>query len=331
MQTTTTTTATMATSDVESIRLKVEAILGELRKVIVGQEGAIEQILVALLCEGHVLIEGVPGTAKTLVVRTLALALDLRFKRVQFTPDLMPSDIVGTSVFDLQANQFRVQRGPIFTDLLLADEVNRAPAKTQSALLEAMEERRSTIDGTSHDIGPFFTVFATQNPVEFEGTYPLPEAQLDRFLLKVNVTYPAPEEEDRILTAFHRGFDPHHLDRTGVRAVATRDDLVRLRDQVRRVDCDEAIIRYVREVVGRTRRSQKIALGGGPRASINLLLASKALAVLRGRGFVTPDDVKALAKPIMRHRIVLEPEAELEGLDRDTAIDHVLEQVAVPR
>jgi MoxR-like ATPase len=316
---------------VEAIQGKVEAILGELRKVIVGQEAVLEQLLVALLCEGHVLVEGVPGTAKTLMVRTLALALDLRFKRVQFTPDLMPADIVGTSVFDLQANQFRVQKGPLFTDLLLADEINRAPAKTQSALLEAMEERRATIDGVGHEIGTFFTVFATQNPVEFEGTYPLPEAQLDRFLVKVNVTYPAPEEEERILQNFHQGFDPRHLERQGVRAVATREDLIALRAQARKVECDAAIIRYVREVVGKTRDSTKIALGGGPRASIYLMLASKALAVLRGRPFVTPDDVKAMAKPVLRHRITLEPEAELEGLDRETAIDQLLEQVAVPR
>ncbi|HVY63063.1 MAG TPA: MoxR family ATPase [Planctomycetota bacterium] len=299
--------------------------------MIVGQDAAIEQLLVALLCEGHVLIEGVPGTAKTLMVRALALALDLRFKRVQFTPDLMPADIVGTSVFDLQSNQFRVQKGPIFTDLLLGDEINRAPAKTQSALLEAMEERRATIDGVGHEVGAYFTVFATQNPVEFEGTYPLPEAQLDRFLLKLNVTYPEPEEEERILKGFHEGFDPRHLERQGVRAVANAEDLLAIRAAVRRVECEDGIIRYIRDIVGATRKSQKIALGGGPRASINLLLSSKALAVLRGRGFVTPDDVKAMAKPVLRHRIVLEPEAELEGLERDQAIEQVLGSVAVPR
>jgi MoxR-like ATPase len=317
--------------DPTAIRTRADAILGELRKVIVGQEAVLEQLLVAVLCEGHVLLEGVPGTAKTLMVRTLALALDLRFKRVQFTPDLMPSDVIGTSVFDAATTQFRVQKGPLFTDLLLADEINRAPAKTQSALLEAMEERRATIDGTGHEIGPFFTVFATQNPVEFEGTYPLPEAQLDRFLLKVNVAYPAADEEERILQAFHKGFDPRNLEGRGVRAVATRDDLVALRDASRKIDCDDALIRYVRDLVGKTRGSSKIALGGGPRASINLLLASKALAVLRGRAFVTPDDVKAMARPVLRHRIILEPEAELEGLDRETAIEQVLEQVPVPR
>ena len=315
----------------ELVRAKVEAILGEMRKVVVGQDAALEHILVALLCEGHALIEGVPGTAKTLMVRTLALALDLRFKRVQFTPDLMPSDIVGTSVFDMQSSQFRVQKGPIFTDLLLADEVNRAPAKTQSALLEAMEERRSTIDGTGYEISPFFSVFATQNPVEFEGTYPLPEAQLDRFIVKVNVAYPTPEEEERILRSVHQGFDARQLEKQGVRAVANRDDLQRLRDAVRKTVCEDGLIRYVRDIVGKTRGSRKIALGGGPRASIFLLGASKALAVLRGRAFVTPDDVKAMAKPVLRHRIILEPEAELEGLDRETAIDQVLEQVPVPR
>jgi len=320
-----------AAGALEAVRGKVDAILGELRKVIVGQDAALEHILVAVLCEGHALLEGVPGTAKTLMVRALALALDLRFKRVQFTPDLMPADIVGTSVYDLQANQFRVQKGPVFTDLLLADEVNRAPAKTQSALLEAMEERRSTIDGVGHEISPFFTVMATQNPVEFEGTYPLPEAQLDRFLVKVMIAYPSPDEEERILQSVHKGFDARRLEQQGVKAVATRDDLIALRDAVRRTTCEDALIRYVRDIVGKTRSSRKIALGGGPRASINLLGASKALAVLRGRGFVTPDDVKAMAKPVLRHRIVLEPEAELEGLDKESAIAQVLEQVPVPR
>jgi MoxR-like ATPase len=194
-----------------------------------------------------------------------------------------------------------------------------------------MEERRATIDGTGHEISPFFTVFATQNPVEFEGTYPLPEAQLDRFIVKVNIAYPSPDEEEKILQNVHKGFDARHLERQGVRAVATRDDLARMRDAVRRTACEDAIIRYVRDIVGKTRASRKIALGGGPRASIFLLAASKALAVLRGRAFVTPDDVKALAKPVLRHRIILEPEAELEGLDREAAIEQVLEQVPVPR
>jgi MoxR-like ATPase len=323
--------SSLSVGDLESLRARVDALLAEVRKSIVGQDAAVEQVLVALLAGGHALLEGVPGTAKTLMVRTIARTLDLRFKRVQFTPDLMPSDITGTSVFDLRANEFKLQRGPAFTDLLLADEINRAPAKTQSALLEAMEERRVTIDGTSHEIGAAFTVFATQNPVEFEGTYPLPEAALDRFLLKVTISYPSPDEEERILGAYNRGVDAHDLDRAGVRPVATGADLARLREQTRRVEADAALIRYVRDLVTRTRTSPKLALGGGPRASINLLLAAKALAVLRGRAFITPDDVKAMAKPVLRHRLILQPEAELEGLDVERVVDQVLDQVAVPR
>jgi MoxR-like ATPase len=321
----------LSVADLEALRARVDAVLAEVRKAIVGQDAVVESLLVALLAGGHVLLEGVPGTAKTLMVRTVARALDLRFKRVQFTPDLMPSDITGTSVFDLQAHEFKLQRGPVFTDLLLADEINRAPAKTQSALLEAMEERHVTIDGTSHPTGGFFTVFATQNPVEFEGTYPLPEAALDRFLLKVGVPYPTPEEEERILASYHAGFDAHDLERAGVRAVASGDDLARLRGEARRVEVEPALLRYIRDLVGKTRSSPKLALGGGPRASINLLLAAKGLAVLRGRAFVTPDDVKQMAKPVLRHRLILQPEAELEGLDAERVVEQVLDQVAVPR
>ncbi|MBI4576696.1 MAG: AAA family ATPase [Planctomycetes bacterium] len=288
-------------------------------------------MMVALLAEGHVLLEGVPGTAKTLMVKALALTLGVECKRVQFTPDLMPSDIVGTNVFDMQANSFRLRRGPIFTDLLLADEVNRAPAKTQSALLEAMEERQCTIDGVGYPVPEVFTVFATQNPIEFEGTYPLPEAQLDRFLLKLRVDYPSPEEEEGILAAYDRGFDAHRLDRSGIRRVLGREELSGLRAAVRSVHAEGALLGYVRRVVAGTRESPDVVLGAGPRASVCLLLAAKAAAAMAGRDFLTPDDVKRVGTAVLRHRVLLQPEMELEGTTSDDVVQAVLDRTEVPR
>jgi MoxR-like ATPase len=320
------------------VRSLSEAVTGELRKVVVGQEEVLEQILVALYARGHVLIEGVPGTAKTLMVRALAMSLGAEFKRVQFTPDLMPSDILGTNVFNLQEGRFHLVRGPIFTDLLLADEVNRAPAKTQSALLEAMEERRVTIDGTPHPLSAFFSVFATQNPIEYEGTYPLPEAQLDRFLLKLKVNYPSADDEDRILARFDAGFDSNDLAAAGLRAVATREHLQAARQAIYGapgrpglVRVPEPVAHYIRKLVRATRESQSLTVGGGPRASIALLLAAKAHAALQGRDFVTPDDVKALAYPVLRHRLVLDPEAEIDGVSPEEVLDGIFEGVEVPR
>jgi MoxR-like ATPase len=320
------------------VRSLSEAVIGELRKVVVGQEEVLEQILVALYARGHVLIEGVPGTAKTLMVRALAMSLGAEFKRVQFTPDLMPSDILGTNVFNLQEGRFHLVRGPIFTDLLLADEVNRAPAKTQSALLEAMEERRVTIDGTSHPLSSFFSVFATQNPIEYEGTYPLPEAQLDRFLLKLKVSYPSADDEDRILARFDAGFDSNDLAAAGLRAVATREHLQEAREAITGapgrpglVRVPEPVAHYIRKLVRATRESQSLTVGGGPRASIALLLAAKAHAALKGRDFVIPDDVKALAYPVLRHRLVLDPEAEIDGVSPEEVLDGIFEGVEVPR
>jgi MoxR-like ATPase len=318
-------------TQMDDLRRKTDRVLAELKKVVVGQEEVLEHLLVALLCEGHVLLEGVPGTGKTLMVKLLARCLDLRFNRVQFTPDLMPSDVIGTNVFDLQKNEFRLAKGPVFTDILLADEINRAPAKTQSSLLECMEERQVTIDGVRHPVGEFFTAFATQNPVEYEGTYPLPEAQLDRFLLKVHVDYPSAEEEDQILLAVDRGFDARRLEDASVVRVATREDLIALKKRVRTIRVDEPIRRYVRDVVRSTRESPSLLMGGGPRASIHLLVASKAMAALRMRDFVTPDDVKSMAYPVLRHRIVLRPDAELEGLTHDQVIRKVIDGVKVPR
>ena len=300
-------------------------------RVLVGQEEPFRLLTVALLVGGHTLLEGVPGTAKTLMAKTLAALVGGAFRRVQFTPDLMPSDITGTNVFDLQHGAFTLRRGPVFTDVLLGDEINRAPAKTQAALLEAMEERQVTIDGESHALAPVFTVIATQNPIEFEGTYPLPEAQLDRFLFKVVVTYAPQEAETELLHRVHAGFDARALGRAGLVPVMTPEDLLACRDAVRNVAVDGAIFAYIEEIVWTTRRMPELLLGASPRAAIALLGGAKALALLDGRGYVVPDDVKALAAPVMRHRLLLRPEAELAGLDTDAAIARVLASVPVPR
>jgi MoxR-like ATPase len=307
------------------------ALLGELRRAIVGQEAVLEHLLVALLVRGHVLLEGVPGVAKTLMVKALAHSLQAQFRRIQFTPDLMPSDILGTSVFQLQDQSFRLNRGPIFTDLCLADEINRAPAKTQSALLEAMEERRVSLDGEEHGLGDLFMVCATQNPVESEGTYPLPEAQLDRFLLKVQVPYPTAQEEDELLRRFNAGFSPHDLEALGVRRLFSPEDIRRARRAVEAVRAEEGVLGYVRRLVHATRSSPSLRLGGGPRASIHLLMCAKAAAALRGRDFVTPDDVKFMAPPVLRHRLILEPEVEIDGVTVEEVIQQLLASVEVPR
>jgi MoxR-like ATPase len=305
-------------------------VTAELEKVIVGQQSVVEQMLVALAAGGHVLLEGPPGTAKTLCVSALARALQCGFKRVQFTPDLMPSDIVGTHVFDLKTQGFELRRGPIFTDLLLADEINRAPARTQAALLEGMQERQATIDGTSFPLPDVFTVFATQNPIEFEGTFPLPEAQLDRFLFKIVVGYPSKEEEDGILAAYHAGFDPLKLGER-VAAVADAAAIMALRAQVAQVTVKPPVMSYVTDIVRRTRDHAAIAVGASPRASVALFQAARASAALGGRDFVTPDDVQALCAPALRHRILLKPEAEIEGATPDACIAAILEAAPVPR
>ncbi len=306
-------------------------VMREMNKVIVGQEAIVEYLLVALLARGHVLLEGVPGVAKTLMVKALAHVVQADFKRIQFTPDLMPADILGTSVFNLQNQSFHLTRGPIFTDLCLADEINRAPAKTQSALLEAMEERSVTIEGTSHPLGDLFMVCATQNPVESEGTYPLPEAQLDRFLLKLKVPYPSADEEDRILEVFNQGLRPHDINAAGVERALSPEHIARARAQIQLIRAEPALLRYVRQIVHATRSSPSLLLGGGPRASINLLVCAKVAAALRGRDFVTPDDVKFMAYPVLRHRLILDPEIELEGVTTEEVIGQLLASVEVPR
>jgi MoxR-like ATPase len=299
--------------------------------VIVGQEEAFTQILIALFCGGHVLLEGVPGTAKTLMAKTLAALTGVEFKRVQFTPDLMPSDVIGTQVFEMGTGQFRLRKGPVFTNILLGDEINRAPAKTQSALLEAMEERQVTIEGERLPLPEPFFVMATQNPVEYEGTYPLPEAQLDRFLFKVIVDYAPQEVEIEVLRRYHAGFDAHRLETVGLRPVMNPEILAQCRAEIRQVQVDDGVLKYVTDIAQASRKSLDLILGGSPRASISLLLAAKTWAAMQNRAYVTPDDVKFLARPVYRHRIILKPEAEIEGLTPDTAMARILARVEVPR
>jgi MoxR-like ATPase len=310
------------------------ALLGRIeeavQRVVLGQDRAVRETLLALAAGGHVLLEGVPGTAKTLLVRVLAKAVSGRFQRVQFTPDLMPADITGVGIPDADGRGVAFRRGPVFTDFLLADEINRAPAKTQAALLEAMQERGVTSDGTRHDLGDLFTVFATQNPVEFEGTYRLPEAELDRFLVKVRVDYPAPEDEDRILDLHRRGFDADREATFGVDAVASPADVRALREAVRAVRIDDPLLRYVRTIAGATRAAAALAMGAGPRGSISLLKTARASAVMEGRDFVVPDDVKSSVPAVLRHRVVLHPEFEMEGATADAVLAEVLASVEAP-
>ncbi len=310
-------------------RAALLALRTEVGKAVVGQDAAVTGLVVALLCRGHVLLEGVPGVAKTLLVRSVAASLDLAMKRVQFTPDLMPGDITGSLVYDARSSAFSFREGPVFTNLLLADEINRTPPKTQAALLEAMEERQVSVEGDARLLPDPFVVIATQNPVEYEGTYPLPEAQLDRFLLKLTVPLPERADEVKVLEAHNEGFDPRDL--SALQPVATAADLAAGRAEVATVTVAPEVLGYVVDVCRATRSSPSLQLGASPRGATALLATSKAWAWLSGRDYVTPDDVKALARPTLRHRVSLRPEAELEGVNSDAVLEGVLATVPVPR
>ncbi|WP_449288865.1 AAA family ATPase [Micromonospora zhanjiangensis] len=304
---------------------------GEVAKAVVGQDGTVTGLLVALLCRGHVLLEGVPGVAKTLLVRTLAAALELDTRRLQFTPDLMPGDVTGSLIFDARTASFEFREGPVFTNLLLADEINRTPPKTQAALLEVMEERQVSVEGRPRPLPDPFLVVATQNPIEYEGTYPLPEAQLDRFLFKLTVPLPSRDEEFGVLRAHHNGFDPRDLAAAGVRPAAGTADLAAARRGALKVQVADVVLAYIVDLCRATRNTPSLELGASPRGATAVLNAAKANAWLLGRGFVTPDDVKAVARPALRHRIRVRHEAELEGATADAVLEALLATVPAPR
>jgi MoxR-like ATPase len=308
----------------------VQHIRDEMGKVIVGQDELRNQCVVALLCRGHVLLEGVPGIAKTLTVKALSRLMGLGFQRVQCTSDLMPADIVGTNILNMATSAFQLHQGPVFTDLLLVDEVNRMPPRTQAALLECMEEHQVTIDGKTYPLSQFFTVFATQNPIEFEGTYPLPEAQLDRFLLKLRVTYPAMQEEVQLLANVQNGFESRELEKMNLHSIGT-GLLEQAQQQVKSVTVEQALFTYIVQIVRRTRDWPSLSLGASPRAAVSLMAVSKAFAAMDRRDYVIPDDVKASVRPVLRHRIMLRPEADLEGITPDQVLEDVLRAVEVPK
>ncbi len=317
--------------DLDAIATVERRLEEQIRRVVVGQDAALNLLLVALLSEGHVLLEGVPGTAKTLMVQVFAASLSLDFGRIQFTPDLMPGDVVGTNLFNFQTNKFTLTKGPVFTQLLLADEINRTPPKTQAALLQCMHERCVTIDGETHDLGPGFMVIATQNPIEQQGTYPLPEAQLDRFLFKHVMSYPSEEEErDIVMRHGHRTAMPH-LDEFGLSPIADLETLLEVRRTIAGIRLGEDVVGYIVELVRATREHPSLQFGASPRAANMLAAAARARAALGGRDYVIPDDVKFLAAPALRHRVVLAPGAEIEGLDADQVIAQILERTAAPR
>jgi MoxR-like ATPase len=308
---------------------RIEALRQQISQVIVGQQDNIDLLLTAVLAGGHVLLEGVPGVAKTLLARLLSKLIDARFSRVQFTPDLMPSDVLGTNVFNMKTSDFDFHAGPVFADIVLVDEINRAPAKTQAALFEVMEERQVTIDGVTHPMGPFYTILATQNPVEQEGTYKLPEAQTDRFMMKITMGYPSLDEEITILERHHQNARLTSLD--DIQPVITKDELLQLRQTLGDVFVDPALLRYIAAIIQQTRQSRAVFLGASPRASVALLQASKAFALLQGRDFITPDDVRLVAPSILHHRLILTAEAEMEGITPLKAVTRLIEKVEVPK
>ncbi|SIS93648.1 AAA family ATPase [Belliella pelovolcani] len=313
----------------EELRAAVAAIKTEIRKVIIGQDDLVDLLLVGMLSKGHILIEGVPGIAKTITSKLFAKTLEVGFSRIQFTPDLMPSDVLGTSILNMKQGAFEFKRGPIFSNLILIDEINRAPAKTQSALFEVMEERQVTMDGTQYNMEAPFMVLATQNPIEQEGTYNLPEAQLDRFLFKIKLDYPDLDQEFEILKSHHARKSDSALDQ--VQAVLKPEALIAFQDLTMEVSVEEKILRYISEIVVRTRNHPSLYLGGSPRASLAIMNASKAIAAIDGRDFVIPEDIKKVVTPALRHRILLSPEREMEGMSTDTVIDGIIQSVEIPR
>lgn len=316
-------------TDLGSLQAAVMSLKSEIGKVIIGQDQMIDLLLAAVLADGHVLIEGVPGVAKTLTAKLLSKSISVGFSRIQFTPDLMPSDVLGTSVFNPRESSFQFKRGPIFSNIILIDEINRAPAKTQAALFEVMEERQITVDGHTYELSFPFMVVATQNPIEQEGTYHLPEAQLDRFLFKINVTYPSAEQEFRIVLNHHQLDLNAMIEQVG--SVLTAEQLDLLRKQVRLIHVEEKLISFITSIVANTRNHKSIYLGASPRASIGILNAAKALAAMRGRDFITPEDIIYAAPAVLRHRIVLSPEKEMEGASPDDVIQQIIQSVEVPR
>ncbi len=316
-------------TDLSGVKKLVEDIRGEIGKIIVGQQTMVDLLITALLADGHVLIEGVPGVAKTLTTKLLAQVIDVEFSRIQFTPDLMPADVIGTSIFNPKTTDFEFKKGPVFANLILIDEINRSPAKTQAALFEAMEERQVSVDGITHRMLPPFMVVATQNPIEHEGTYRLPEAQLDRFLFKIDVAYPSLDEEIDILKgSYERG---NVLDLSVLNKVASTKDIMEQRKVINQVHVEPILMKYIAEIVQRTRNSSSISVGASPRASVFVMRAAQAWAAIRGRDFITPEDVKAIITPVLRHRIMLTPEKEMEGISPDKVISVTLEKVEVPR
>ncbi len=316
-------------TDLSALREAVSKIRGEVHKLVVGQEAMLDLLIAALLADGHVLIEGVPGVAKTLTAKILSRIVSVEFSRVQFTPDLMPADVLGTSIFNMKTSDFEFKKGPIFSNVVLIDEINRAPAKTQAALFEVMEERQVSIDGQVFKMPPPFIVLATQNPIEQEGTYRLPEAQLDRFIFKIEVGYPSLDEETQLLQGLHER--KHQNDLNDIQAILSGEELASFRGQVQEVRLEPELIRYIASIVDKTRNHPALYSGGSPRASIAIMATAKAVAAMDGRDFVTPDDVKFVAAPVLRHRIMLMPEKEMEGANTDQVIKEVVESVEVPR
>jgi MoxR-like ATPase len=316
-------------TDLSGLQKKIEALRSEIGKIIVGQSGMVDLLMAALLADGHVLIEGVPGVAKTLTAKLMAKTVSTGFSRIQFTPDLMPSDVLGTSVFNTKSTEFEFKQGPIFSNIILIDEINRAPAKTQSALFEVMEERQVTVDGHTYKMKPPFMVIATQNPIEHEGTYRLPEAQIDRFLFKITVNYPSLEEETQIIEGFHK--HEHHINADDIKAVIKPKELANLRQQIGQIRMEPHLTEYIARIVHQTRNHPALYLGGSPRASLAIMMGAKAFAAMNGRDFITPEDIRQCCQPALTHRILLTPEKEIEGTKPEKVIEDILSKIEVPR